>query len=188
MDAHNGLIDDLNQGTTRNRAMANRLAYNLYGDPEIPIIQRTHGVRLTAVNDVEVDPDSEVGVNADTPLRLEGVVVDLKGNEIKDFNGTLHISLYDSPISFDVINGDKTDLSLGDSSVLDEELLVETMATVEGGRFHAEFFVPSPRFQSTNRLQFYARAGETIVSDGWKGLSVLQPEAASPDIEGLQLP
>lgn len=188
MDAHNGLIDDLNQGTTRNRAMANRLAYNLYGDPEIPIPQRTHGVRLTAVNGAEVDPDSEVSVNADTPVRLEGVVVDLKGNEIKDFNGTLHISLYDSPISFDVINGDKTDLSLGDSSVLDEELLVETMATVEGGRFHAEFFVPSPRFQSTNRLQFYARAGETIVSDGWKGLSVLQPEAASPDIEGAAAP
>lgn len=188
MDAHNGLIDDLKPGSNRNDAVANRLAYNLYGDPEIPIMQRTGGVRLTAVNGSEVTADSKVGVDADAPLRLEGVVVDLKGNELTGFNGVMHISLYDSPITFDVINGGKEELALGDSSELDEDLLVETKATVENGRFTAEFFVPSPRFQTANRLQFFAFADGTVVSDGWNGLSVVQPEGASTEIEGATPP
>lgn len=210
-DAHNGLIDDLSSPQFQSRqaaALINRHAYNLYGDPEIPINQATNKVRMAAVNGQSINAGDAVKITGGTIANFEGEVTDLNGNIDSNFNGEIRITIFDCPIYLNVIN---TDISKQVQSPYDESELATVTTVVTNGKFAVDLYVPEPHSlvktaldtnekpqtidQRTNRVQFFAWNADRNARDGWTGLTVLptddpstaDSDATEPEISAMYI-
>ena len=60
---------------------------------------------------------------------------------------------------------------------------------VENGKFSAEFYVPTPRDATANRMQFYAESTSGgLVRDGWKGLTIIPSADPTADDAETAMP
>lgn len=167
-DSHNGMIAVLPGASQRRRAMANRLAFNLYGDPEIPLpyIPRSVVLKKAGEADVTASGDTPVMVEGGTRLALEGEVNDADGVLDAGFNGTVKVSIYEAPRVMLAVNK----VASGDEPAytsLDNTVVASKYFDVTGGRFSGEIYVPEPLVEGEfNRVQFYAESADGLTAAG----------------------
>lgn len=189
-DSHNGMIAALTGASQRRRAMANRLAFNLYGDPEIPLpyIQRSVVLKKAGEADVTTSGGTPVIVEGGTRLALEGEVNDADGVLDAGFNGTVKVSIYEAPRVMLAVNK----VASGDEPAytsLDNTVVASKYFDVTGGRFSGEIYVPEPLVEGDcNRVQFYAESADGLTAAGSCGNIRIIAGEHSGDIPDVRTP
>lgn len=189
-DSHNGMIAALPGASQRRRAMANRLAFNLYGDPEIPLPYHSRSVVLqkAAGADVTASADPPVVVEGGSRLTLEGVVTDASGVLDAGFNGSVKVNIYEAPRILQAVNG----VASGDEPAytsLDNTVVASKCLDVTEGRFTGEIYVPRPLVEGDcNRVQFYAESVDGLTAAGCCGNIRIIAGEHSGDIPDIRPP
>ncbi len=123
----------------------NTLAYNLGGDPALPLRRATLNLSVTSVNGA----GDGIGRLVSPALnRVTGSVTDEAGNIIRSFNGTMMVRVYESPDSVDNLyqptNGKKVPEKerVLKRVELDETILTEATAVVADGNFDFTLALP----------------------------------------------
>ena len=167
-DSHNGMIAALPGASQRRRAMANRLAFNLYGDPEIPLPCHPRSVVLQKAADADVTASAEapVVVEGGSRLTLEGVVTDASGVLDVAFSGYVKVNIYEAPRVMLAVNK----VASGDEPAytsLDNTVVASKYFDVTDGRFSGDIYVPEPLVEGDcNRVQFYAGSADGTSAAG----------------------
>lgn len=186
-DSHNRMIAALPGASQRRRAMANRLAFNLYGDPEIPLpyIGRSVVLKKAADADVTASGESPVVVEGGSRVTLEGEVTDVSGARDAEFSGSVKVNIYEARRIMQAVNG----VASGDEPAytsLDNTVVASKYFDVTDGHFSGEIYVPEPLVEGDfNRVQFYAESADGISASGSCGnIRIIAGEqgGASPDV------
>lgn len=121
----------------------NNFCYNFLADPALPLRRpdRTISVSL---------PAESATLSPLSPNKLEGTVTLPDGKIDTDFNGTVTLSLYDSPLELKRIDSPASNLPA--SITTDETLLVETAVEVKAGHWSATITPPLPSGDGSHRL------------------------------------
>lgn len=189
-DSHNGMIAALPGASQRRRAMANRLAFNLYGDPEIPLpyIPRSVVLKKAGEADVPASGETSVMVEGGTRLALEGEVNDASGVLDAGFNGTVKVNIYEAPRIMQAVNK----VASGDEPAytsLDNTVVASKCLDVTKGRFTGEIYVPRPLVEGDcNRVQFYAESADGLTAAGCCGTIRIIAGEHSGDIPDVRPP
>ncbi|MDO5972166.1 type IX secretion system sortase PorU [Flavivirga aquimarina] len=114
------------------------------GDPAMKLAFPEPNIRLTEINDVPITQATDT-LKALSYVKLAGEVVDVSGNLITNYNGTLSTTIYDKFIDRQTLANDGTQLN-GQTIRLDFETLGEIIfrgqASVKDGKFEFDFVVP----------------------------------------------
>ncbi|MDO5978114.1 type IX secretion system sortase PorU [Flavivirga spongiicola] len=114
------------------------------GDPAMKLAFPKPNIRLTEINDVPITQATDT-LKALSYVKLAGQVVDVSGNLITNYNGTLSTTIYDKSINRQTLANDGTRLN-GEIVRLDFETLGEIIfrgqASVKDGQFEFDFVVP----------------------------------------------
>lgn len=73
---------------------SNKLVYALLGDPAMRLGYPTYQIKAQSINGIEIG--NEITLDASTKVTLEGYIVTPEGEKAQDFNGEVHITLYDA--------------------------------------------------------------------------------------------
>lgn len=185
MRAHN---ESPGTGNSAEGVMVNNMSYNLAGDPALPLYVAEYEVLLTDVNGTEVGETTVVSPAA--ALTLEGEIVDGDGSVASDFDGTMDVTVYETPSDIKAFSGESygTDGTSNDVTVTrDEVILGRLKCAVKNGRWRAETTLPVPtRAGGPNRIQLYARReGTTVTAVGVDTTSIevaAMPAGAVEDV------
>ncbi len=131
-----------------NDLIINTLSYNLIGDPEVRIHRPRLSVEITSVNGGKFDPRSSMSITSSDKVEIEGYVTDGSGNVADYFNGDLTLSLFDGSRIAKVVNVGTTAVEnnwLGYEVPVADEIIFETVARVEKGRFRLSAVLPAPQ-------------------------------------------
>lgn len=138
----------------------NKLRYVLMGDPAMRLCLPGLNVSLDSINGIPSRLDLQPTMKASQDVRLQGRVTTTDGTPLDDFNGTLHVRLYDAEYST-VSHG------YGNSGVeypfeQQGRRLQEVVDSVKQGRF--DFVLPMPSEVSHNfrpaTMSLYAVAAD----------------------------
>lgn len=114
------------------------------GDPAMKLAFPEPNVRLTEINDVPITQATDT-LKALSYVKLAGEVVDVSGNLMTNYNGTLSTTIYDKSIDRQTLANDGTHQN-GQVVRLDFETLGEIIfrgqASVKDGQFEFDFVVP----------------------------------------------
>ena len=114
------------------------------GDPAMKLAFPEPNIRLTKINDVPITQATDT-LKALSYVKLTGEVVDVSGNLITNYNGTLSTTIYDKSINRQTLANDGTRQN-GQIVRLDFETLGEIIfrgqASVKDGQFEFDFVVP----------------------------------------------
>ena len=137
-------------------AVLNSLNYNFMGDPAIPMYIPRYKVATTMVSDTEITDGTATAIVY--PLAensIGGQIIDSDGNIVSDFNGTIYISVYDTPVSVKTL-GQISGNSPMDVT-LDEKCISQAIAKVTDGQFSTSIIIPKASFaDKTSRIVYYA--------------------------------
>ncbi|WP_303318211.1 type IX secretion system sortase PorU [Flavivirga abyssicola] len=114
------------------------------GDPAMKLAFPEPNIRLTEINDVPITQATDT-LKALSYVKLAGEVVDVSGNLITNYNGTLSTTIYDKSISRQTLANDGV-TSGGQTVRLNFQTLGEIIfrgqASVKDGQFEFDFVVP----------------------------------------------
>ena len=124
---------------TKNESVSNvyNRNFSLLGDPCLKINLPENKVLLTVMNQEVINAESDT-LKALSEVDFEGVVTDGSENILSDFDGILHVTVYDKEV-------DKKTLGSVDRSYAYKEWsnsLFDGLVSVESGVFHIRFTVP----------------------------------------------
>lgn len=151
------------------RLRNNTFCYNYCGDPALPIYVPTQGIRLTAVNGAPIAAEGEPR-SVIVPLAansVEGYILTPDGKQTDtSFNGTVVMSLYESPVTRPIFIHKPNTGHLPDTPqdiYLDEDILCEATAEVTDGHFSISFSTPIPSNcgGDLNRMTLFAYPRES---------------------------
>lgn len=114
------------------------------GDPAMKLGFARPEVRLTQINDIDINAQNEP-LKALDRVKMSGEVYDTSGNFLSNYNGVVTATVFDKEIDRQTLANNGT-LENGQLIKLDFKTLGETIfkgqATVTEGRFEFEFVVP----------------------------------------------
>ncbi len=114
------------------------------GDPAMKLALPKPNIRLTEINDVPITQVTDT-LKALSYVKLAGEVVDVSGNLITNYNGTLSTTIYDKSIRRQTLANDGV-TSGGQTVRLDFEtlgnIIFRGQASVKDGKFEFDFVVP----------------------------------------------
>ncbi|RBP29947.1 peptidase C25-like protein [Oceanihabitans sediminis] len=114
------------------------------GDPAMKLSFPKPSIRLTKINDVPVEDDTDT-LQALGRVKLSGEVTDLAGNVLTNYNGVLSTTIYDKEIDRRTLANDRTRdggaLIYMDFKTLGE-IIFRGQASITNGQFEFEFVVP----------------------------------------------
>ncbi len=115
------------------------------GDPALRLAVPQPNIRITTINDIPVVNTPEV-LQALSPARFEGEVVDAAGNLQSDYNGVLTATIYDKDVNITTLANDGTRDQNGQLAVLNYvtlgEIIFRGQASIKNGQFSFNFVVP----------------------------------------------
>lgn len=158
-NAHNANIEN---SAFDKPSCVNAMAYNLGGDPAVSFSRPvTRRARITAVN----GQSGARRIGPMTRTTLSGEITDMQGSADPSYNGTVRIYVYDFPqeltASETATLDDGTKETYTRTITFDHDILAETSAKVENGRFETTLIVPqSQREGSLTRLTLYAYSAD----------------------------
>lgn len=132
---------------------SNKLVYALLGDPAMRLGYPTYQIKAQSINGIEIG--NEITLDASTKVSLEGYILTPEGEKAQDYNGEVHITLYDA---------EKTTTSYGYDDCPQMEFternnkLFMGRTKVENGLFKITFNMPKETSYSNKegRFDFYA--------------------------------
>ena len=125
------------------RAFHNILAYNLAGDPAIPIGVPEFAVDIEKVNDMS--SDDSVAVDPYSPFAIAGTITS-GGKVVEDYNGSIRIEVLDGSRTVKTVNTNGESNYVPNEVVYDSEVLALSFGEVKNGRFSLNVSVPTPTF------------------------------------------
>lgn len=181
--------DALNEATlTKNESrdrICNFLSYNFFGDPTIPAFTTSGSVAMTLAKGS--------AITAGQSNTLTGRILNEKGSLRTDFNGTVMLSIYDTPRKMSNLAKDSNPHPSYIESVDEEhELLAEYSVPVSGGQFSLTFTGPYSATTGTHRIHAYAYSADgTTRSIGYiSGLELIDDASEMPvypDVEPIKI-
>ncbi|MEM6395328.1 MAG: type IX secretion system sortase PorU [Bacteroidota bacterium] len=121
-------------------ATRNARKFTLLGDPATVIALPTHGVRTLMVDGQPIDPARTDTARALQQVMISGEIVDVNGNPLTDFNGTIFPTVYDKPQSVNTLQQDPG--SPARTFEVQRSIIFRGRATVRDGQFSFSFVVP----------------------------------------------
>ncbi|WP_179008778.1 type IX secretion system sortase PorU [Winogradskyella forsetii] len=131
-------IDNSIAGITQKRLIF------LIGDPAMKLAFPKPDIKLTKVNDVDITQPIDT-LKALSYTKMAGEVVDINGNLLSNYNGTLTATIFDKQIDRQTLANDGVTDNNG-PIILDfitlGEVVFKGQASVENGQFEFDFIVP----------------------------------------------
>ncbi|WP_339752901.1 type IX secretion system sortase PorU [uncultured Winogradskyella sp.] len=131
-------IDNSIAGITQKRLIF------LIGDPAMKLAFPKPDIKLTKVNDVDITQPIDT-LKALSYTKMAGEVVDVNGNLLSNYNGTLTATVFDKQIDRQTLANDGVTDNNGpiifDFTTLGE-VVFKGQASVENGQFEFDFIVP----------------------------------------------
>ena len=114
----------------------NSKVYVYLGDPALRLNYPENTIEITSINDHDVNVVDTL--KALQKISMTGVVNDVYGTQMSDFNGVLHVNVYDKDVTYKTY-GNETDVI---SFKLRNSVIYTGKAEVKNGAFTAEFTLP----------------------------------------------
>ncbi|MEZ4793222.1 MAG: type IX secretion system sortase PorU [Gelidibacter sp.] len=136
------------------------------GDPAMKLAFPKPNIKLTKINDVPLGSNNDV-LKALSHVKLSGEVVDVAGNTIPNYNGTLTATVFDKEIQRATLGNDGVTVG-GQRVILNFKTLGEKIfigqATVNNGLFEFDFVVPRDIGipVGNGKVSFYAKTDNPL--------------------------
>lgn len=136
------------------------------GDPAMKLSIGQPDVRLTRVNDVDISQPIDT-LKALSYTKLAGEVVDVNGNLLSNYNGTLTATIFDKQIERQTLGNDgitdSNGLIIMDFTTLGE-VIFKGQASIENGQFEFDFIVPRDIGipVGNGKVSFYAQTSNPL--------------------------
>jgi hypothetical protein len=138
----------------------------LIGDPAMKLAFAQPDIRLTRVNDVDVTQSIDT-LKALSYTKMAGEVVDVNGNLLSNYNGTLTATVFDKRIERQTLGNDG--ITDGNGTIILDfttlgEVVFKGLATVESGQFEFDFIVPRDIGipVGNGKVSFYAQTSNPL--------------------------
>ena len=141
----------------------NSKVYVYFGDPALRLNYPENLIELTSINNREiVCRDTLVcqdTLRALQKVSMTGVVKDVFGDHMSDFNGVLHINIYDKDVTYNTYGNETSVISFK----LRNSVIYTGKAEVKEGRFSVEFTLPKDINYSYGEglISLYANSDKT---------------------------
>lgn len=112
----------------------NTLCYNFCGDPALPLYVPQYVVGFAA-------PDGNLNFRAHEQATLTGMIINTAGEEIKDFNGTALVQVFDLPVKMQTLTRNADD-GASVEVLAEDVVMAEFGAEVVDGRFSIPVVFP----------------------------------------------
>ena len=136
----------------------------LIGDPALKLAYPKFSVRTKSLNGVDVSQPIDT-LKALSKVTITGEVVDLAGNKLSNFNGTIFPTVFDKVITYSTLGNDQfeADISTPQPFQLQKNVIYSGKASVTNGDFSFTFVVPKDiAFNyGKGKLSYYAHNGQT---------------------------
>lgn len=165
----------------------NNRKFTLLGDPALTLAYPIYRVSATAINNVPISATPDT-LKALSQYSISGVVQDLDGNVMTDFNGTVYSTVFDKAQTVNTLGNDPG--SAVTPVQVQKNIVFKGKAKVTNGAFTINFIVPKDiNYQFGNgKISFYADNGSvdghgahTDIVIGGSGNGVADNEG--PDIK-----
>ncbi|MDE6048586.1 MAG: type IX secretion system sortase PorU, partial [Paramuribaculum sp.] len=123
----------------------NKLRYALMGDPAMRVATGTYRAAVTEINGKNVDSSEEdIVIQGRENVSVKGRIITQAGEPVRDFNGTVRVTLYDAETSVATL-GRNIDGTTGQSVIVDEhgERLFSGRDSVVAGEFDLRIAMPA---------------------------------------------
>ncbi len=132
------------------KSLCNTLNYNLIGDPMLPVYNATNNVEINEI------PNNTLSYVA--PTEISGRITGLDGKTASDFNGSVILTFYDSPLTKPNVNTTNPSNNPGylPSLTIDQDIIGQVIAEVRNGIFNVSTVAPSTTNPNNHRIQAYA--------------------------------
>ena len=110
-----------------------------FGDPAMKMAQAKPRIRITKMNDVEINQSKDT-LKALSKIKLEGLVTDENEQVLSNFTGTLSATIYDKPLDKTTLDNDNLGKKMEFTAI--ESKIFRGRASVNSGKFSFEFIVP----------------------------------------------
>ncbi|MEL6669601.1 MAG: type IX secretion system sortase PorU, partial [Bacteroidota bacterium] len=163
----------------------NARKFTLLGDPATVIALPIHGVRTLSVNGLPVSSSRVDTARALQQVTITGEIVDVNGQPLTDFNGTIFPTVYDKPQSVTTLQQDPR--SPARTYEVQRSIIFRGRATVADGQFSFSFVIPRDINYSFGeaKISYYAAdpAQRTDASGAYNELVVggTDPNAVADD-------
>jgi hypothetical protein len=140
--------------------VVNNRKFTLLGDPALTLGYPVYRVSTTAINSVPVSATPDT-LKAMSQYSVSGVVQDLNGNVINDFNGTVYSTVFDKAQTINTLGNDPGSLVV--PVQVQRNLLFKGKAKVNNGQFTINFIVPKDiNYQfGKGKISYYTDNGAT---------------------------
>ena len=114
----------------------NSKAYVYFGDPALRLNYPENTIEVTSINNHDISIVDTL--RALQKVSMTGVVNDVFGNHLSDFNGVLHINVYDKDVTYNTNGNEAAPFSFK----LRNNVIYTGKAAIKDGMFLAEFTLP----------------------------------------------
>jgi len=137
--------------------VANNRKFTLLGDPALTLAYPTLKLQATTVNNIPVSQTDTI--SATEKVIMEGVVTDVQGNLLSDFNGTVYPTVFDKVQTINTLGNDATSQVVGFQ--IQNNILYKGKASIVNGKFSFTFKLPKDiNYRYGNgKLSLYAENG-----------------------------
>ena len=135
----------------------NSKAYVFFGDPALQLNYPENIIEVTSINNHDISQIDTL--NALQDVNIKGVIKDIFGNPIHDFNGVLHINFYDKDLVYTTYGNEAEQFEFK----LKNNLIYTGKTKVENGTFSADFTLPKDINYAYGKglMSLYANSAET---------------------------
>ncbi|MCK5839958.1 MAG: type IX secretion system sortase PorU, partial [Bacteroidales bacterium] len=142
----------------------------LLGDPAQRLAYPEYNVVTTAINNQEISSSPDT-VNALSVVTIAGEVRDCDGEKMSTFNGTIHTTVFDKPLT---IKTQANDGGIPRSFEIMKSILYKGKTSVSNGEFSFTFIVPKDiayRF-GNGKISYYAQDGQIDANGYYKNIII----------------
>ncbi|WP_452219557.1 type IX secretion system sortase PorU [Lacinutrix salivirga] len=144
------------------------------GDPAMKLAFPKPNIRLTKINDVPIDQETDV-LQALGFVKLAGEVTDVSGNILSNYNGVVSTTIYDKEIQRQTLANDNICIGGGTNCAQSQkirldfntlgEIVFRGQASVVNGEFEFEFVVPRDISipVGNGKISFYSKATNALL-------------------------
>ncbi|MEM8584042.1 MAG: type IX secretion system sortase PorU, partial [Bacteroidota bacterium] len=127
-------------GSSLSFATRNARKFTLLGDPATVVALPIHNIRTLSINGQPIDPARTDTARALQQVTISGEIVDVNGQPLTDFNGTVFPTVYDKPQTVSTLQQDPR--SPARTYEVQRNIIFRGRATVTNGQFVFSFVVP----------------------------------------------
>lgn len=155
-DEKSRLGDIIRKAKNDNTYTRNKRCYLLIGDPALQLSYPEYNIKTTAINGNSIDTTAFDTIKALAKVTMSGNVVDLNGQIISDFKGTVYPTVFDKPDTLSTLGNEDNDPM---DFILQNKALFKGKASVTDGEFSFSFIVPKDISYTygSGKISYYAQ-------------------------------